>query len=68
MSLATGENMNQARVRRLQSSIPASFTVYLDPDGVTYRAESCVAGLTDIVGDGTGTEAATVIQGALDNS
>ncbi len=53
--------MSQARARRLQSSIPASYTVYLDPDGVTYRAESCKSGLTDI----NGTDASTVIQAAI---
>ena len=59
MSLTDGEKLTQARLRRLQSSIPTNYTIY--KDGSTYRAETNDAGGTDY----DDPDAATVIQNAL---
>jgi len=45
MSLADGELITQARIRRLQGSIPSSYTIF--KDGTTYYAEACFPGGTD---------------------
>jgi len=58
MSVAEGENASQARMRRLQSSIPSTYTIY--KDGSTFRAECNVAGGTDY----SGTDAHSVIENA----
>lgn len=59
MSLTTGQALDQTRLRRLQGSIPASYTVF--KSGTTYYAESCIPGGTDY----SDPDAATVIQAAL---
>ena len=59
-SLTDGEKMTQARARRLQASIPTSYTVFRD--GSTYYAEANIL-------DGTNYEGAdfsTVMQAAID--
>jgi len=61
MSWTSGDVINtQARLRRLSSSIPSSYTVY--KDGSTIRAETNLSGGTDY----SGSDATTVIQGAID--
>jgi len=60
MSFTDGDNLSQARARRLQESIPVSYTIY--KDGSTYRAESCISGLPDQ----SSSTAATVIHNAWD--
>lgn len=60
MSLTDGDNISQARLRRLQSSLPASYTIY--KDGATYRAECNIAGGTDY----SGSDPVTVIHNARD--
>ena len=61
MSWTSGEVINtQARLRRLSSAIPSSYTVF--PIGGTYYAESNTAGGTDY----EGANATTVIQQAVD--
>jgi hypothetical protein len=61
MSLTDGEYWSQARARRLQESIPTSYTVW--KDGTSYRAESNKSGLPCY----SDTDLATVAQDALDS-
>jgi len=56
-----GQKISETEWARLIQSVPASYVVW--KDGSTYRAECLLKGGTDY----SGTDAATVIQSALDN-
>jgi len=61
MSIVTGDNVDQARMRRLQGSIPSSYTIF-KVGAVTY-AESNIPGGMDY-NDAGAPDSATVIQSA----
>lgn len=59
MSIASGQGLTQTRLRRLQGSIPSTYTVF--QSGATWYGEANIPGGTDY----SGADAATVIMQAV---